>query len=229
MIKIILGGIGSGKSLTATKKIYDMHNKDVVFTNFKVRDIKYTRLKYYHIIEESKDEKGKIHRSLNWEFWNKMKNEHEGFHVYLDEIHNIMHSRLSMTKQNVLMSSWVAQIRKILGGNEKYDLVCISQELERIDVSVRDLTNEIILCKKFQTGRLLPTIIYNHGKKKMKMLPEILIICYYFKGSMCTRNYLAFRDRGVKTYNYRTSFLANVYFRYFDSYELIDFGQEGYL
>jgi hypothetical protein len=58
MIIIILGGIGSGKTLTAVKEIVD--NKQYALTNFKLKNVKnYHRLKIADILIKE-DKKYKV-------------------------------------------------------------------------------------------------------------------------------------------------------------------------
>jgi len=223
MIKIICGGIGSGKTLKATKSIIDSHY--ITFGNYKILNKNnYHRLKFSDIIlQEDKNLR------LNWEFWKTTTKKYGGFNIVLDEIHNIMHSRRSMSKNNIILSQWVAQIRKVLGSSEKHDFICISQETDRIDSSIRDLTNEIVYCDKFISNTRLKTKVQQDGKTCFKELNKVWVFCYHFLGSGCLNRYNAFRIGGAKTYDYVSYFLGNPYFQFYDSYEMIDFGDETFL
>ena len=105
MIKIIVGGIGMGKTLTAVKEIVDRNQP--AFSNFDLYGITHERLKYSHLFDITADDKGKETMKLNFDFWNKQTKK-GGFDIYLDEFHNVMSSRRSMSKKNVLMSDWLS-------------------------------------------------------------------------------------------------------------------------
>jgi len=226
MIIAIIGGVGSGKSLSAVKFLCEREH--VTYTNFHVRGRKILRLKSDNIITHEitgykKNGDEITVPILNWDYWKKAILKYGGFDIFIDEIHNIFNSRQSMTKRNILLMQWVAQIRKVLSGSEKNHLVCISQRLKRIDVSLRDLLHLIIYCKKVETNKLIDTTVYFRGKKRTEKIKLTYIIQYIFKGDYCVENYERFIN-GIKSYDLRTRFIANPYFKLFDSYELIDSG-----
>ena len=227
MIRILLGQPGTGKTITAVKFVVD--SKIPCFTNFAVKSKNCIRLKWEHIITYEKNNKGEnVNPKLNWKFWREQIKKHGGFHVVIDELHNLMHARRAMSKTNVLLSTWVAQIRKITGANEHAHFIVISQELERIDVSVRDLANDITLCDKRQRGHASTKV--KSGKKYVTVkVPQTYIRLTHFNGGQCTERYRVFRDTGNRTHDYRSYFYANPYMYAYDSYELIDFGMEEYL
>lgn len=226
MIIAIIGGVGSGKSLSGVK--FMLERDTPLFTNFNIRNkpnIK--RLRHDHIFKEivleisgrGKEKKG---LTLNWDFWKSQLQENDGFDICIDEMHNLFNSRRSMSKENILLMQFVAQIRKILSGNENNHFTVISQRLERIDVSLRDLVGCVIYCQKYiDKSTLIDTYIYKNNKKYLKQLPKVYIIQYIFKGTYSVDNYQSFL-MGGKTYDYRTRFVGNPYFQYYDSYDLID-------
>jgi len=211
---------GSGKSLTATKKIVD--SKELCYTNFHVRTPHTKRLKYAMILEY--DENNKPIR-VNWDYWKDSIQKYGGFNIVIDELHNLLNARRSMTKDNILITQWVAQLRKVTGENEVYDFLCISQELMRIDIAVRDLAHEIIVCEKFVGDKLIPTIVYENGRRQKRMIPEIWIMNIYFTGQSCVDRYERWKYYGTKSYNKRNMYRANSYLRFYDSYEIVNFGE----
>ena len=230
MIKLYLGGIGSGKSISIVKEIVE--SEQPFYTNFRIYNAKNSkRLKINDIItkKEKDDKKSKGKDVVNWKFWRGEIQKFRNFNIAVDELHNLMHSRRSMSKFNILMSMWIAQIRKVCGSSEKTHFYAISQELERIDISVRDLANLIVWCRKVETKQKITTTVRENGRLFKKEMPMVWIVRYYFLGSDCTRRYSLFRWNGEKSYNFRTKFLANEYFSHYDSYELIDFGESEYL
>ena len=204
---MFVGGIGSGKSVSIIKEIVDRSKFSRSFVNFSTKGIrKCERIKMDWIIKEeikgeTKTGKPLKEKKVNYEFWNEQKKKGR-FSIYLDEVHNIMHSRLAMTRQNVLMSMWISQIRKVFGDQESDHLYLITQKLKRIDVSLRDLAHWIIECRKIT-------------------LPS---------GIAIQQSYYPSEDHyelGIATH--KKVFNPKPYFKYYDSYEFIDFGNEVYL
>ena len=229
MIIIILGGVGSGKSVTSTK--FMVSNKSHSYCNYNVKSKNVTRLKKEFIINKEVKQVLRSGREvyeykINWDFWNKAKAKHKKFNIVLDEVHNLIHSRQSTTKWNTLMSMWISQIRKILGDSEKTHVVLLSQKLGRIDIAFRDLAHKIILCQKYETTKFIKTKVLSNGRIQTIKLPVIYIIQYHFIGQNCIQKLELF-NLGNKTYDYRTMYFANPFFRYYDSYEL--FGETDYL
>jgi len=201
-IIIFVGGIGSGKSVSVIKELVERSEYSEAFVNFKTKKIPgVSRIKMDWIIG-SKEVDGKKKKTVNYAHWNQLRQDKRRYSIYLDEVHNILHSRMSMSKQNILMSMWLSQVRKIFGEGEKDHLYVISQKLRRIDISLRDLAHWIIECEKLDTPdgiRIMKT--YYQGVEDYEM------------GAITAR----------KIYDPRP------FFKYYDSYELLDFGNEVYL
>lgn len=229
MIIAILGNIGSGKSVYATKLAIesDYH----CFINFKIKARGITRLKKEHIVREdvigeNRNGKALTKKVVNWDYWNEQLKKYGNYHLFLDEIHNLIHSRRSMSNWNVLCTMWISQIRKILGDKEDTHIFMISQRLQRIDVAFRDLLHMIVACQKFETTKKFKTRVVENGRYTFKMLPLVFILQYHFKGEACKEKYLLWMN-GSKTFDYKTVFIANPYFQYYDSYEI--FGETAYV
>ena len=191
MIIVLLGGIGSGKTLSAVKEIVD--NKQFVLTNFKLKNVKnYHRIKISDIV--LKDDKGKY--TVNWAFWEDMRKKHKSYSIYLDEIHNVIHSRRSMSRMNISMSKWISQIRKVLADNPQNHLYIISQTKRKIDVDFRDLTQIVIDCTAYNIGN------------------NIIIKQKWYDG-MISYEY------GNRSFS--KAFQGNKYFKFFDTNEMVTF------
>lgn len=198
MIITILGGIGSGKTLSVVKEIKDKNQFPLV--NFRLDNIKYHRLKFLDILLQ--DEKNK-YCGVNWDFWDIIRKKHRNYSIYLDEIHNIVSSRQSMSRRNVLMSKWLSQIRKILSDSKTNHLYIISQTSRKIDVDFRELAQWFVLCKKYNIN----------GKIWIKQ--------YYYKG---------YDNFMIGHSHFRKVFLGNPYFKYYDTKEMVRFSDgEDYL
>lgn len=220
MIIIVIGGIGSGKSVSIIKELVDRKEKS--FVNFSCFKLKHTkRLKRGMLFTKNEQKKDIV----NFDFWKNEINS-GGFDIYLDEFHNVMNSRRSMSKQNVLMSNWLSQIRKIMGNSEKHNLYVISQKPRRIDVNSRELAHIVIYCRKLIHPFSIPTIVRENGRIRKRNLPVVEIFKYYFRSLEELDHW---KMTGKKCMIKTTHFIANSYYKYYDSYELIDFGNEEYL
>jgi len=225
----VCGGIGSGKSLTIVKERVDRY-KQKAFVNFKLTGIPSTRLKYEHLFKQvvETNDKGKesTKMKLNFAFWNK-QTKTGGFDIYLDEFHNVMSSRRSMSKKNILLSDWLSQVRKILGQTEKNNLYLITQKVKRIDVTSRDLAHFCILCNKETLPITMPTKVMVKGKLVTKELPVTIVFRRFFNDTDSLDLYDRFGvDTQCRPPDY---FIGNPYYKYYDSYELIEFGTEEYV
>ena len=231
MIAVMSGGVGSGKTLSA---VHYASLSDNVMTNFGLKGHpNYTRLKMDHLIEETSElppgcRKEQVTRKVNWAFWN-LNRECD---VFLDEIHNIMNSRTSMSKQNILLSEWMSQIRKIWGStgdvnmlrflqrmpnnlfNKAFPLVIaqsrnlwfITQKARKLDVNAKDLAHLYIQCEKLEID------------------DKVIIMNNVWIGDD-NHDAIEMYEIGMKPK--RCMFLGNKYFDKYDSYEII--GADGYL
>ena len=109
MIITMSGGVGAGKTISAIRQAFVEAKKNQVITNFKIIGLKnYYRLKKGDILKDVSDNPKKTEYEVNWDFWENHKN----CDIFLDEVHNLINSRNSMSKENKKYSEWIAQIRK---------------------------------------------------------------------------------------------------------------------
>lgn len=199
MIIAYIGGIGSGKSISAVREIVQNPNSYPI-TNFKLKKIKYHRLKYSDIIREIEkkglDNKTRKIKQINWGFWERIRKDNELFSIYLDEAHNIINSRTSMSKDNVLLGKWCSQIRKVLADSPTNHLYIITQEPRKIDVNFRDLTQVVIKCQQ------------------VEYKDNIYILQRFYDG------FYNYNINKVKAKGY---FHGNPYFDYYDTTEMVTF------
>lgn len=202
MIIIYLGGIGSGKTVSAVRHVIE--NPMTYYMNFNMKNTKDChRIKVADIINSEKEKlpenskrKPRVINSVNWKFWEKARQK-GNFSIVLDEVHNLVHSRRSMSKTNILMSKWISQIRKILADKEDSHLILISQKIRKIDVDMRELANLIIECSSIRIG----------------------------KRTWIRQNFYS----SIEAYEYgmkmksKFIFRANPYFRYYDTLDLVTF------
>lgn len=253
MIRIFVGNIGSGKSLSAIRvmKLRNQHT----FCNQGLKFDKAHRMKVTDIVEQVIDEpeegskaKAKTRLEVNWKFWVEQTTKYKHYDIFLDEIASFMGARNSMTGFSKKAMEWIAQIRKILGESELNDIILVSQKLDGIDITIRDFAHEITHCQKFYTidGQLhpasnrnvhdalhIPTKVWSgeSGKRKLveKMIPKVTIVQWHFEGEYAVNDFFAFRFQRKKTYSKKTWFCGNPFIQYYDSYEILDFAPTTYL
>ena len=229
MIITIIGGIGQGKTVTAVKHLINRNCK--CFVNFPVKHPKAVRLKTSHIIKEeiTYSPKGNEIKKLiiNWDFWNEEMKK-EGFDIYIDEVHNVANSRRSLSKWNTLFTTFLTQIRKVLGDSELHNLYLITQRISGVDIVIRDLSAEIIFLEKYNTTGKIPTKVLKNNKTIIKNIPKTWIVETKFKGTYALDKLNAWLC-GSGQYDSKSYYLANYYFRFYDSYTIVRFGESTYV
>ena len=155
-IRISLGNVGSGKTANEVREMVLNRTKRITFSNIIMKQPKITphvkRLTFDKIItkqvvdtkkdRKTGEEKPIYELALNLDFWKKNK---DPLNIVLDEAHSILNSRRSMSKTNILMTDWVALIRRVLGSTDAGygEFVLITQLPYRIDNICRDMAQEI--------------------------------------------------------------------------------------
>lgn len=79
---------------------------------------------------------------LNVEYW---KGITEPISCVLDEAHAIINARRAMSKVNIIVTDWIALLRRVLGSSESGygELVLITQLPNRIDIIAREMATQI--------------------------------------------------------------------------------------
>lgn len=168
---------------------------------------------------------------VNHEFW-KDKGD---INVVLDEAHTLLNSRRSMSKVNILMTDWLALIRRVLGGGGtgEGELVLITQLWNRLDNISRDMANQV----KFHICHYKKTCMRcANAWTESSDTPEPLWYCprcaatpenimkhghiieiYAFQGMQA---FLGWKDFGMKTY-YKHYYITDIedYFGFYDTYQ----------
>jgi len=193
MIVIILGGTGSGKTLSTVKEIIEAARYDSFpITNFELKKTKHHRLKHKDLLNFD-DKKRPV--SVNWKFWDNIQDKHKHFSIYLDEAHKIINARASMSKRNVFMSDWCSEVRKILGDNPNDHLYIISQTWRKIDVNFRELCHMVIKCSKLVIGEHIEVIQrYYEGETFNPMRPDLMRFIRPTKKHFKGNDYFSFYD-----------------------------------
>ena len=223
MIITMAGGVGSGKTISAVRQAIMESKKNKVLTNFKIFKMKnYYRLKKGDVlIDKSGDGKKKAY-DVNWQFME----DHKHCDIFLDEIHNLISSRNSMSVENRKYSEWLSQIRKLWGasGDQNYldilrkmnnnnfhkyhqqlyarsnNIILITQKPRKMDINFREICHVHIQCKKIIRGK------------------QVIILQEHYLGddSVSGIEMMEYGQKPKISY-----FLANPYFNMYDSYEIV--------
>jgi len=239
MLIAFVGGVGSGKTLSSAREV--INNKKTAYCNFSVLSPYFKALKVSDLLLEEDDGRKSTFK-VNWEFWENIKGDID---IYIDEVHNLYSSRRSMSHENVMMSQLVSQSRKLLGDKSNSNLVVISQKINKIDKDLRDLLHVIKHHDSFYQmdveGRWVtieknkyinnykdiyklkstPTEVYEKGKLVVKDLPALWIRVHEFDGLNCLENYDSWIYDGKKSYNKKYYFLANYFYKYYNTNEFV--------
>jgi hypothetical protein len=152
MIRISLGNVGSGKTAMEVRNLYKNPTHRVTYSNIKTRGLKNSKLLKPEMIAKREmvgykqkrgGEKEPVYDiRVNMEFWKDIK---EPINVVLDEAHSILNARRAMSKANVLITDWLALIRRVLGENSAGtgELVLITQLPRRLDPIARDMAHQV--------------------------------------------------------------------------------------
>lgn len=160
-IHIYLGNVGSGKTVHAVRDIYKDGSGRKTYTNIKTKmkhqiNIDPSMIIKREVVDHKQKRDGSmqevVKNKLNLEFWRSIKEE---INVTLDEAHSILNARKSMSSTNIILTDWIALIRRVLGTSDG-NLTLITQIPRRIDSICREMATKIIyhkchykkLCKK---------------------------------------------------------------------------------
>ena len=148
MIRLSIGNVGSGKTVCEVREMVINQAKIKYYTNIK------TTLDYQIDIDGSmicsKEEIGvvkstgelKYKFTLNQDYWRNIK---EPITVILDEAHSILNARKFNNKVNIVVTDWIALLRRVLGEDSRGagDLVLITQLPGRVDVIAREMATQV--------------------------------------------------------------------------------------
>lgn len=151
MIRISLGNVGSGKTACEVREMALNRLNRKIYSNIITKiphcmALSSDMIVQKNIVSVKKTRQGEerpvYDLTLNVDYWKNIK---EPINVVLDEAHSIMNSRRSMSKANILISDWLALIRRVLGAtSEGYgELVLVTQLRNRIDIIARDMAHQI--------------------------------------------------------------------------------------
>jgi len=152
MIIQFLGLPGSGKTASAVRYIMQDGTGKKTYTNIAIKNLKNAVLMNSSMIVKKEikgykkckggDETPIYDFKFNQEFWQE---NCEAKNIVLDEIHTMFNSRRPGAKINIILSDFLAMIRRVLGQSPsgEGDCILISQLDRRIDVIGRDMSTQI--------------------------------------------------------------------------------------
>jgi len=159
MIRIFLGNVGSGKTISAVRELVDCEANEYalpIFSNiitktkgvYKLtKNIQINREMLIKKVPSKVNKDGEVTEyktKFNVDFWIEQREKYGGFNVVLDEAHTLMDARRFMSKQNKIMNDFLALIRKVCNNpNSDSTLTLISQLDGRIDINARELCTEV--------------------------------------------------------------------------------------
>lgn len=152
MIKLVLGNVGSGKTAQTVRWMKQNPHLTII-TNIDTKLKHVIKLKPEMIIKkevigQKRDGSDITKLRLNEEFWKDFRKNNDNINVVIDEAHTFFNPRRSMNKVNIIMSDFLALLRRIAGntGAREGKLILITQLLRRLDVIGRDMATDVEYC-----------------------------------------------------------------------------------
>lgn len=151
MISIRLGLLGSGKTVCAVRDMYMRKGSgEITFSNIITKLKNNIKLTPDMIISRSEIGKKRdgtpvLDLKPNMSFWQDAVKKYPQISVVIDEAHTIINARKSMSKANIIVTDWLALIRRIVGQSEtgQGNLVLISQLSNRLDIIAREMATNV--------------------------------------------------------------------------------------
>lgn len=223
MIRISLGNVGSGKTANEVREMYLNKQNRKTYTNIVVDlkhvvPIKHEMIAKKNVIGEKKKRDGTIEQvtelKLNMDYWKNIK---EPINVVLDEAHSIVNSRRAMSKLNIIVTDWLALIRRVLGQTESGygELVFITQLPNRIDIIAREMATQIRYHICHYTMKCLECD-YSWGEHSE--LPERAYKCYscgHQKLKKFNHQIEIWHFRGIADFNEWKYFFRKTYYKHY--------------
>jgi thymidine kinase len=154
MIRLIFGNVGSGKTASVVRYMRQNPHKEF-YTNINVngKDFRHVhKLKAEMIIKKEqigtkRDGKPIYELKLNTEFWRDMIEKKRKINIVIDEAHIFLNPRRSMSKLNIIMTDFLALLRRVLGSSDNSgELILITQLSRRLDVIAKEMSTQISYC-----------------------------------------------------------------------------------
>ena len=234
-ITLLFGNVGSGKTASCVRMMKMSPQKNYI-TNINVHGKGFnhvTKLKADMILKKEliKEKKSgeKVYKlTLNVDFWKDLIKKQEKVNIIIDESHVFFNPRRSMSRINIIMTDFLALLRRVLGGTDDTgELILVTQLSRRLDVICKEMSTKVTYCinhyqsncKKcsfsWQESNETPNKQHfckycgSHNIKKIKSVIEV----YDFQN---IDSFMMFKDYGQKSYynRYLIKDIESVYNNY---------------
>jgi len=203
MIRIFLGAVGSGKTLLAVKEMYHNQSHRLTYSNIipkdpiylpNVRVISSDMIITKTVTGYKKTGEEVYTLNMNDQYWKDIK---EPINVVLDEAHQILNPRRSMSKVNIIVSDWLALIRRVLGETDSGygTLTLITQLPNRIDIIAREMCTHV----RYHIGHFSKSCTACHYTwQESSESPEPNLVC-----PVCSNYKLKKHSHKAQVYHFR--------------------------
>lgn len=236
MIEVNLGNVGSGKTASVVRDMVRNEDGKHTFSNIITKGVPNNTVISREMIMQKHTELSKANKEItvmkvNVDFWKQAVKKHKSINVVLDEAHTIFNARRGMTKFNVIMTDWLALLRRVLGGSDEGSgkLTLITQLDRRLDIIAREMATKIRYhichykkeCEKcgavhLENNESAEKVVRCHacGHRKLKVHSHVIEV-YVFEN---VDKYEQWKLMDEKTY-YDRYFITDIheYFPYYDT------------
>jgi hypothetical protein len=182
VIKLILGNVGSGKTLHCVRDIVINQDGIVTFSNIRMNNVPNNILIEPYMIfnkqlvKENKNGKKIFKWTLNEKYWLDAITKYGSINIVIDEAHNIFNARTNSSKINRIFANFLSLLRRVLGSSDAGSgtLTLITQLDRKIDVLAREMATSISWCKCYYKKTCKRC---NHTWNENNEMPETLIYC----------------------------------------------------
>jgi len=152
MIRIVIGGVGSGKTAMVVREML-LQNRHQIYSNIVTKKVPNNKLLTTNMIfakefvKEKRNGEKVYKEKLNVDYWKSICKE-KPISVIIDEAHTLINPRRSMSKKNVIMTDFLALLRRIVGsrGHAYGELVFITQLERRLDIIAKEMATKVQYC-----------------------------------------------------------------------------------
>lgn len=118
-----------------------------VFPKTKFKHVEYLKPEmviHKNIISHKKDGSPVYEYKLNVDFWKKYITKTKNLIIIIDEAHTFFNPRRSMSKINIIMTDFLALLRRVLGSSDNNgQLFLLTQLSRRLDVIAKEMATDI--------------------------------------------------------------------------------------
>lgn len=203
MIRLMLGGLGSGKTACMVRELARNPSKRVSFSNIETNNIKNNivitpeMIVCKEVSHTKKTGEQNFTYALNVDFWKKAVKKYGSINVVLDEAHTLIDSRRAMSKLNKVMNDYLALLRRVVGQDSRGygELVLITQLERRLDVIAKELATSVYyhVCHY--------TIVCNNCRRRWlenNETPQKSLSCHYCgSNDMMRTNFIIYQYKFI--------------------------------